>query len=94
MRVGEHRDAEAVSVTQNAVRARRPRDRRGRIIAAAAEQFRASGYHNVGIVEIAEVVGITRRVVPPLRRQADVLLSTAQDAINRLGAMWDATAAG
>ena len=37
---------------------RRPRDRRQQILAAAAERFRASGYHNVGMTEIADAVGV------------------------------------
>jgi AcrR family transcriptional regulator len=36
-----------------------PESRRQQIMAAAAEQFRASGYHNVGIDDVAKAVGLT-----------------------------------
>lgn len=37
----------------------RPRNRKQQIIAAASDQFRVSGYHNVGMADIAEAVGIS-----------------------------------
>jgi AcrR family transcriptional regulator len=43
--------------------ARRPRDRKAQIAAAAAEQFHEFGYHRVGIEDIAGAVGITGRAI-------------------------------
>jgi AcrR family transcriptional regulator len=40
-------------------RARRPADRRDRIIAAAGDLFCESGYHNVSLAQVAAAVGIT-----------------------------------
>ncbi|MFD0112527.1 TetR/AcrR family transcriptional regulator [Streptomyces sp. NPDC058320] len=39
--------------------ARRPRDRKAQILAAAVECFHRSGYHNTGMDDIATAVGIT-----------------------------------
>ncbi|WP_035800420.1 TetR/AcrR family transcriptional regulator [Kitasatospora mediocidica] len=57
--------------------ARRPRGRRGQILAVAAEQFHRSGYHQVAMAEVAAAVGITApalyrhyRGKPELLRQA------------------------
>jgi AcrR family transcriptional regulator len=68
---------------------RRPRDRRQQIIAAAAEQFRASGFHNVGITELADAVGITSAALyRHFRGKQDLLLATVQDAVDQLAAVW------
>jgi AcrR family transcriptional regulator len=73
-------------VTQTSAPVRRPRDRRQQIIASAAGQFRASGYHNVGITEIAEAVGITSAALyRHFGGKQDLLLATVQDALERLG---------
>lgn len=37
---------------------RRPRDRRERVLAAASQLFRDSGYHNVSIADVATAVGV------------------------------------
>jgi AcrR family transcriptional regulator len=68
---------------------RRPRDRRQQIVAAAAEQFRAAGYHNVGMAEIAEAVGITGAAVyRHFRSKQDLLLAVLQDAFDRFATVW------
>ena len=64
---------------------RRPRDRREQILAAAAEQFRASGYHNVGVTEIADSVGITGPALyRHFRGKQDLLLATIRSAIDEI----------
>jgi AcrR family transcriptional regulator len=72
-------------VARTDVPARRPGNRKQLIVAAAAEQFRDSGYHNVGVTEIAEAVGITG---PALYRhfpgKQDLLLATVRDAIEHV----------
>jgi AcrR family transcriptional regulator len=69
--------------------ARRPRDRRQQIIASAAQQFRKAGYHNVGITEIAEAVGITSGALyRHFGGKQDLLLATVADAIDRLEQVW------
>jgi AcrR family transcriptional regulator len=72
-------------VTRTTTTARRPRNRREQIIAAAARQFRASGYHNVGITDIAEAVGITSAALyRHFDNKQDLLQATLQDAMDRL----------
>jgi AcrR family transcriptional regulator len=62
---------------------RRPRDRRQQILAAAAERFRASGYHNVGMTEIADAVGVTGPAMyRHFRGKQDLLLATLRDAFD------------
>lgn len=39
--------------------ARRPPDRKARIVSAASELFRERGYHNVSVADVAAAVGIT-----------------------------------
>ncbi|GAA1223391.1 TetR/AcrR family transcriptional regulator [Kitasatospora nipponensis] len=63
--------------TVAAGRSRRPRGRRGQILAVAAEQFHRRGYHQVAMAEVAAAVGITApalyrhfRGKPELLRQA------------------------
>jgi AcrR family transcriptional regulator len=68
---------------------RRPRDRRQQIITSAAKQFRTAGYHNVGITEIAEAVGITSGALyRHFGGKQDLLLATVADAIDRLEQVW------
>jgi AcrR family transcriptional regulator len=82
-------------LTQTAISARRPRDRRQRIIAAAAEQFPASGYHNVGITDIAEAVGITSGALyRHFAGKQDLLEAAVQDAIDHLDDVWARKYAG
>lgn len=45
--------------TRQAAGRRRPRDRKARIVAAAADAFYRDGFHNVGTEQIASAVGIT-----------------------------------
>jgi AcrR family transcriptional regulator len=91
-------------MTETRARAR-PRDRKQQIVAAAAEKFRMSGYHNVGMIDIAEAVGITGPAVyRHFTGKQDLLLATLQHAIEQfapvyaqpyddLGATLDAVAA-
>jgi AcrR family transcriptional regulator len=75
--------------------ARRPRDRRQQIVASAAKQFRKAGYHNVGITEIAEAVGITSAALyRHFGGKQDLLLATVEDAIDRLEQVWSRPDAG
>jgi AcrR family transcriptional regulator len=72
-----------------AERVARPRDRRQRIIAAAGAQFRASGYHNVGITDIADAVGITSGALyRHFTSKRDLLFATVQDALAQFQASW------
>jgi AcrR family transcriptional regulator len=74
---------------QTGTPARRPRDRKQQIIASAARQFRASGFHNVGITEIAESLGITSAALyRHFSGKQDLLLATVTDAIEQLRALW------
>lgn len=63
---------------------RRPKDRRQRIVAAAAEQFARVGFHNVSMADIAKAVGITASA---LYRHFDdkqsLLSATIADAFDR-----------
>lgn len=69
------------------VKATRPRNRKQQIIAAASDLFRASGYHNVGMSDIAAAVGISG---PALYRhfsgKQELLYATVIDAIDRAAA--------
>jgi AcrR family transcriptional regulator len=72
-------------VTQTQTTARRPRNRRQLIITAAAKQFRTSGYHNVGITDIAEAVGITSAALyRHFSGKQDLLQAAVQDAVDHL----------
>jgi AcrR family transcriptional regulator len=76
-------------VTQAGATGRRPRDRRQQILAAAAEQFRVSGYHNVGVTDIADAVGITGAAVyRHFRGKQELLLATVQDAFDYFAGIW------
>ena len=48
-------------MVQTQARSRAPRtpNRKQQILESAADQFRRSGYHNVGLNEIADAVGLT-----------------------------------
>jgi AcrR family transcriptional regulator len=75
-------------VTRTSVR--RPRNRRELIIAAAAEQFRSSGYHNSAVSDIAEAVGITSAALyRHFHGKQDLLRAVVQDTIDRLPAAFD-----
>jgi AcrR family transcriptional regulator len=72
---------------------RRPRDRRQQILAAAAERFRTSGYHNVGMTEIADSVGITGPALyRHFRGKQDLLAATLGAAADQLAADLDGLA--
>ncbi|MFH8616327.1 TetR/AcrR family transcriptional regulator [Streptomyces sp. NPDC017979] len=63
-------------------RTRRPRDRKQQIVAAAAEQFRKSGYHQVAMTDIAEAVGITGPALyRHFRSKQDLLFATLLDVV-------------
>jgi AcrR family transcriptional regulator len=71
-------------VTQPPARRRRPRNRRQQILDAAAEQFRASGYDNVAITDIADAVGITGAALyRHFSGKQDLLVATLDDAADR-----------
>jgi AcrR family transcriptional regulator len=58
------------------------------ILDAAAEQFRASGYHNVAITDIAEAVGITGAALyRHFSGKQDLLVATLEDAVDRFQAV-------
>ncbi|HEY5856318.1 MAG TPA: helix-turn-helix domain-containing protein [Aldersonia sp.] len=68
---------------------RRPRDRRQQIIASASLQFRGAGYHNVGITEIAEAVGITSGALyRHFSGKQDLLFAAVEDTVERLRTVW------
>ncbi|MEU3607640.1 TetR/AcrR family transcriptional regulator [Streptomyces sp. NPDC035033] len=71
-------------MTEARPRTTRPRDRKQQIIAAASEQFRASGFHNVGISDIAEAVGISGPALyRHFRGKQELLYATLVDAIDK-----------
>lgn len=71
-------------MTEARPRTTRPRDRKQQIIAAASEQFRASGFHNVGISDIAEAVGISGPAVyRHFRGKQELLHATLTEAIDK-----------
>ncbi|WP_338703018.1 TetR/AcrR family transcriptional regulator [Streptomyces sp. Q6] len=71
-------------MTEARPRSTRPRDRKQQIVAAASEQFRASGFHNVGISDIAEAVGISGPAVyRHFRGKQELLHATLVDAIDK-----------
>lgn len=56
--------------------------RRQQIIEVAADQFRRSGYHNVGINDIAEALGLTGPALyRHFRNKQELLLATIEDAV-------------
>jgi len=72
-------------VTQPRGAGRRPRDRKQQIVAAAARQFRQSGYHNVGMTDIADAVGITGAALyRHFSGKQELLLAAVRDAIDQL----------
>ena len=74
----------AVASTAPAERARRPRDRKATIVAAAAELFYRNGYHNVGTGEIAGAVGITAGALyRHFSNKQDLLAHTLTDVFSQ-----------
>jgi AcrR family transcriptional regulator len=61
---------------------RRPKDRKATIALAAAEQFCARGFHNVGIEDIAAAVGITG---PAIYRHFPTKQAVLAAAVEELG---------
>ncbi|WP_329204740.1 TetR/AcrR family transcriptional regulator [Streptomyces sp. NBC_00683] len=62
--------------------ARRPPDRKARIVAAAADLFREHGYHNVSVTDVAAAVGITAPALyRHFRGKPDLLLQVVQRTI-------------
>lgn len=82
------------SVDDEPVR-KRPKDRADRILAAAAQLFRERGYHDVGIDEIGEAVGITGPAVyRHFKGKEALLVGAAERSIAQFGAAYaDAVAA-
>lgn len=77
--------------------ARRPRNRRQLIIAAAADRFWALGYHQVGMVDIAAAVGIAPSALyRHFRGKTELLIATLDEHLTyseqagRDTAGWDA----
>ncbi|MCM2393531.1 TetR/AcrR family transcriptional regulator [Streptomyces albipurpureus] len=71
-------------MTEARPRSTRPRNRKQQIIAAASEQFRTSGFHNVGISDIAEAVGISGPALyRHFRGKQELLQATLVDAIDK-----------
>ena len=63
----------------------RPRNRRQQILAAAAQRFHTSGYHNVSMTDIADAIGITAAALyRHFRGKQDLLLATVRDAIDQV----------
>ena len=60
-------------------RVRRPRDRKQRIVVAAADLFRDRGYHNVSLADVAAEVGITAPALYKHFRNKQELLRKAVD---------------
>jgi len=72
-------------VAQPRAPVRRPRDRKQQIVTAAARQFRQSGYHNVGMSDIADAVGITGAALyRHFGGKQELLLAAVRDAIDQL----------
>ncbi|WP_218952101.1 TetR/AcrR family transcriptional regulator [Amycolatopsis anabasis] len=59
---------------------RRPRNRKAQIAETAAELFCARGFHNVGVDDIAEVVGITGPAIyRHFRNKQEILVCAAEE---------------
>ncbi|NGO74202.1 TetR/AcrR family transcriptional regulator [Streptomyces sp. YC504] len=62
--------------------ARRPPDRKARIVSAAAELFRDRGYHNVSLADVATAVGITAPALyRHFRGKPDLLLHVVDSTV-------------
>ncbi|MFJ6805795.1 TetR/AcrR family transcriptional regulator [Streptomyces anulatus] len=71
--------------------ARRPPDRKARIISAAAELFRMRGYHNVSVADVAAEVGITAPALyRHFRGKPDLLLHVVDITISAVAASVEA----
>jgi AcrR family transcriptional regulator len=67
----------------------RPRNRKQQIIAVASEQFRAQGFHNVGMSDIAAAVGISAPALyRHFRGKQELLNATLLDVIDKGAATW------
>ena len=66
-------------------RVRRPRDRKQRIVTAAADLFRERGYHNVSLADVAAAVGITAPALyKHFRNKQDLLRQTVDYGLDDL----------
>ncbi|MHC1562147.1 TetR/AcrR family transcriptional regulator [Actinomycetospora sp. C-140] len=64
---------------------RRPRDRRQRILAAAAAQFWSLGYHRVGVADVAAAVDIAPSALyRHVRGKQELLLAVLDEQLGRL----------
>jgi AcrR family transcriptional regulator len=71
----------------NRVTARRPPDRKARILAAAGELFCERGYHNVSVAEVAAAVEIAAPALyRHFRGKPDLLLHVVTGTIERISA--------
>ncbi|MER6912712.1 TetR/AcrR family transcriptional regulator [Streptomyces sp. NPDC000594] len=67
--------------------ARRPPDRKARIVAAASGLFRARGYHNVSLADVATEVGITAPALyRHFRGKPDLLLHVVDSTVATVAA--------
>ncbi|WP_326673549.1 TetR/AcrR family transcriptional regulator [Streptomyces sp. NBC_01257] len=67
--------------------ARRPPDRKARIVSAAAELFRTRGYHNVSLADVATEVGITAPALyRHFRGKPDLLLHVVESTVATVAA--------
>jgi AcrR family transcriptional regulator len=65
--------------------ARRPPDRKARIVAAAARLFRERGYHNVSVADVAAEVGITAPALyRHFRGKPDLLLHVVDATVDAI----------
>lgn len=73
------------------MRARRPKDRKQQILAAASVRFHSVGYHNVSMADIAGAVGITAGALyRHFRDKQDLLDAVVGDSFARLRAATEA----
>ncbi|MGW1948910.1 TetR/AcrR family transcriptional regulator [Streptomyces sp. NPDC001940] len=71
--------------------ARRPPDRKARIVAAASGLFRERGYHNVSVADVAAEVGITAPALyRHFRGKPDLLLHVVDATVNAISVSLDA----
>jgi AcrR family transcriptional regulator len=69
--------------------AKRPRDRKQQIVEQAAEQFRARGYHNVGMTDIADALGITGPALyRHFRAKQELLVAALERGVEQLESVY------
>ena len=80
------KDSDDVSVSADTrEQARRPADRRQRIVSAARRLFVERGYHNVSLVDVADAVGIRApSLYRHFRNKQDLLLHVVSESIDAM----------